>query len=656
MSLLYRSDIDGLRAIAVLSVLFFHAGSELFSGGYVGVDVFFVISGYLITSIILREINSGTFSILQFYERRFRRILPALVVVIIASIVVGAFLLTPDGFSDFGQSALAASVFSSNILFFLESGYFDAPAELKPLLHTWSLAVEEQYYIFFPILLLAIAKFSSKRFFQWLVILCIASFITGVVMTRIDASSAFYLIPARAWELFVGSILALNVIPKPNNRILRESLALIGTGFIIAAVFFFTNETLFPGYAAALPVLGAALIIYAGIGGRSLIFSLLSLRPVVFIGLISYSLYLWHWPILVYTKLYFIKEPSTLVIASMLGLTLLLSVLSWKFVETPFRKKIFLKQRNPLLAASIIVSLAIFFTGALINFNNGFPARHQNYLAKNMMENDIEWNHWDQCQNVSKKLANKQDLCDIGNKNAETSFLFWGDSHARALASGIDLAAQNQNRQGKIATEPGCPPLFSIERGKRTSCDEFNQSVYKYLQRSPEITTVILTARWALSTNGTRYKHEGGRSVKLIDLEEKLIQTKNNLDLVDLGLRRTIEKITQLGKRVVLIGPTPEIGYYAPSAYVLAKLTGRDLNQLIAPTLEEFNARAQSMNTIIEHIEKDYEIAVVQPADLLCNHERCIAAKGEFLMYRDNNHLSTYGAKSLEILLSNIFD
>ena len=166
MSLLYRSDIDGLRAIAVLSVLFFHAGSELFSGGYVGVDVFFVISGYLITSIILREINSGTFSILQFYERRFRRILPALVVVIIASIVVGAFLLTPDGFSDFGQSALAASVFSSNILFFLESGYFDAPAELKPLLHTWSLAVEEQYYIFFPILLLAIAKFSSKRFFQ----------------------------------------------------------------------------------------------------------------------------------------------------------------------------------------------------------------------------------------------------------------------------------------------------------------------------------------------------------------------------------------------------------------------------------------------------------------------------------------------------------
>ena len=189
------------------------------------------------------------------------------------------------------------------------------------------------------------------------------------------------MIPARAWELFVGSILALNVIPKPNNRILRESLALIGTGFIIAAVFFFTNETLFPGYAAALPVLGAALIIYAGIGGRSLIFSLLSLRPVVFIGLISYSLYLWHWPILVYTKLYFIKEPSTLVIASMLGLTLLLSVLSWKFVETPFRKKIFLKQRNPLLAASIIVSLAIFFTGALINFNNGFPARHQNYLA-----------------------------------------------------------------------------------------------------------------------------------------------------------------------------------------------------------------------------------------------------------------------------------
>jgi len=501
----YRPDIDGLRAVAVLSVIAYHAGNTLLTGGFVGVDIFFVISGFLITTIIAREIEAGTFSIARFYERRFRRILPALIVVMAATLLVGAVLLGPVTLMDLGKSAVATALFSSNILFFLQSGYFDGPAELKPLLHTWSLAIEEQYYIFFPLLLLAISRWNSGRYFRWLVALGALSFAACVVVTRHDPSAAFYLIPTRAWELFMGSLLALRAVPEIKQQRLREALALSGALLIGYSIVYFSPKTPFPGAAAAIPTLGAALIIYAGIGGQSVIAWLLSRRPVVFVGLISYSLYLWHWPVLVYTRLYSITPAGPSVIAAMLVLIFALSVLTWNYVETPFREKRLLAQRRGLFAASGTALAGMLACGALLTGTRGLPQRFTTSSAETLATSDPEWDHWSACEKRTDGDFDPGSLCDIGRPNGRPSFLVWGDSHAKSLASGVDLSANLRGLSGKFASRAACPPLLSIERPSRRSCDRFNSDVLKALAKNPQIGTVLLVARWSLSATGVRY-------------------------------------------------------------------------------------------------------------------------------------------------------
>ena len=276
----YRPDIDGLRAVAVLSIVFFHLDIPPFTGGYVGVDIFFVISGYLITSIIVRELQAGNFSIARFYERRVRRILPALVVVLVGTLLLGLLLLNPAQLEDLGKAAAATSVFSSNIFFFLGAGYFDGPSELKPLLHTWSLAVEEQFYILFPFVLILIARYAGGKFGGWLTALALLSFIACVAYTPQDETATFYLIPFRAWELLIGGILAVQLFRPLENKAARNLLSAAGLVMMLVAVFMFTPETLFPGYTAALPTLGTALIIYAGTGSTSLVVNRVLATPV----------------------------------------------------------------------------------------------------------------------------------------------------------------------------------------------------------------------------------------------------------------------------------------------------------------------------------------------------------------------------------------
>ncbi|AOW76775.1 hypothetical protein A3Q34_07870 [Colwellia sp. PAMC 20917] len=651
----YRSDIDGLRAIAVLSVLFFHSGVSIFSGGYIGVDVFFVISGYLITTIIVREIANNDFSIAKFYERRFRRILPPLVVVIAVSLIVGLLLLPPDGVTSLGQSAITTALFSSNMLFYFESGYFGGASEMKPLLHTWSLAVEEQYYIFFPLLLMLIAKKDTKHYLRWLIILGILSFITGIILINISTSAAFYWLPTRAWELFIGSILALHVIPSPSKRYIREINSILGIAMIAFSVFVYTSETSFPGFAALLPTIGTALLIHSGSGGDSFIYKALSLRPVVFVGLISYSLYLWHWPVIVYTKILSITEPTVPVMMFMLALILTLSILSWKYIESPFRKKTFFEGRRSLLLASTGVSVAIVVSGMVLIMNAGYPHRSTNDIAA-ISEEEDKWHHWARCEKVVNRIKNGQSLCNIGAKTGRTNFIFWGDSHARALASGINLSALKIGLRGKIATQSACPPLLSIERPNRTSCNEFNQTVLELISVTPEIETVILAARWALSTKGTRYKQESGKSVQLIDLDTPSSNNLTNIKLFEIGLMRTIEKLQSLGKKVVLVNPVPEVGFDVPYALKVANITGRDINVVIAPTTEEYRERTEEVGTIFRQLEDRLNIGLVAPDIILCDSSYCKVAIGGVTLYRDDDHLSTFGSEYVSQAFDEVFN
>ncbi|MDH5434144.1 MAG: acyltransferase [Gammaproteobacteria bacterium] len=649
----YRSDIDGLRAIAVLSVVFFHSGLSIFSGGYVGVDVFFVISGYLITTIIVREIQDDNFSISRFYERRFRRILPALTVMVFFTLIFGSILLSPKSVIDLGQSAISTALFVSNLLFYSEAGYFDTAAELKPLLHTWSLAIEEQYYIFFPWLLILIAKVDTRHYLRWILSLTLLSLIASIFLTESNPSGAFYWLHTRAWELFVGSLLAINAIPAPKSKTIREINSIIGLAMILYSIFAFTGDTAFPGYAAILPVLGTALIIHAGSGGQSVVYRLLSIKPMVFVGLISYSLYLWHWPVIVYTKVITIHEPSHIVMAMMIGLTFVLSILSWKFVETPFRKKQLFKEKRPLLKAAGWTTGILFICGAALIANRGYPDRVARITSQPFDIKDAQWEHWDDCEGVVKRIKNNESLCDMGVENRETSFILWGDSHARAIASSVDFSAKNLNVSGKIATQSACPPLLLLERPDKPRCVQFNQTVLEFIADNNEITTVILAARWSLAVNGDRFKHESGIPISYIDTGNQDVE-QTNAQMVEAGFIRTINALKQLGKKVVIVNQVPEVGYDVPTVFMISGLTDRDANHLISPTVNEYHQRIEKMNPIYDQIKSIMPITFVEPASYLCNEQYCQVVLDGMPLYRDDDHLSTFGSEHIADMFNDV--
>ena len=341
----YRAEIDGLRALAVLPVILFHAGFEWFSGGFVGVDVFFVISGYLITTIIISEMAEGKFSIVNFYERRARRILPALFFVMAACLPFAWLWLTPNDLRDFGQSLIAVSTFSSNILFWLESGYFDTAAELKPLLHTWSLAVEEQYYILFPIFLILTWRLGIK----WVLILLSIVFLTSLGVAELGTqyttnpkiiSGTFFLLPTRGWELLVGVFTAfyLKYNAHLKSHTVNQMLSLLGFGMIIYSIVEFDKTTPFPSLYALIPTIGTGLLILCAVP-KTFIHKLLGLKFIVGIGLISYSAYLWHQPLLAFGRLSILGKLSDFLVIILCLTSLLLAYFSWRYVEAPFRNK-----------------------------------------------------------------------------------------------------------------------------------------------------------------------------------------------------------------------------------------------------------------------------------------------------------------------------
>ena len=334
----YRPEIDGLRALAVVPVILFHAGFDIFSGGFIGVDIFFVISGYLITTILLEDIEEGRFSLVNFYERRARRIIPALFFVVIVCIPFAWMWMLPSQMKDFSQSLVAVSLFASNILFWQESEYFTAFEQEKPLLHTWSLAVEEQYYILFPIFLIFAWRFGKNKVFLMILMMAAISFLISEWGWRYKANANFFLAPTRAWELFAGSISAFLV----KNRGVRKNnvLAIIGLAAIIFSISAYDKTTPMPSLYALVPVLGVMLLIlYAN--KDTFAAKLLSMKIFVGIGLISYSAYLWHQPIFVFARIKQISQPSPTLMLLFCLLSMLLAYLSWIYVEKPLEKRVF---------------------------------------------------------------------------------------------------------------------------------------------------------------------------------------------------------------------------------------------------------------------------------------------------------------------------
>jgi peptidoglycan/LPS O-acetylase OafA/YrhL len=646
----HRDDIDGLRAIAVGLVILFHYGVPGFSGGFAGVDVFFVISGFLIGGIIERELQEGRFSFLRFYERRVRRIFPALFAMLFVAAVVAAVLLFPADFVRFGQSALAASLFWSNIHFFNTADYWDVAASAKPLLHTWSLAVEEQFYLVFPLLLFALARLKRGKTAA-LAALFVLSFAGSVWAVKLSPAAAFYLAPMRFWEFLMGAgLVTLSSRPNVAKPWLTTAIAAAGLGMIVFAGLTLTRASAFPGLGAVLPCLGAALLLWAGQQDNA-VSRLLSLKPIVFLGLISYSLYLWHWPVRVFAQTWLVTL-SPWQSAGCAALTLLLAVLSWRFVEQPFRRKV---PRRPLFIAAAGAMAAVCGFALVVVQTGGFNQRFNPRIQAIMAQSGAPKGALAKCFGLKPAQVNAMSLCGFGAEAAPASFILWGDSHAQALMPAVADIARKYGRKGLFAGSPSCAPLLGVDRYDAPDCRAFNDHVLATILRHKEIGTVILMARWGKNAQGTAYGIEGDGFVPIGDDEGRAEKPADNAAIFARGLKRTVSALRAAGKRVVLVGPVPEIGWTVPD--VLARLAQEHReNTVVAPPAAKFYAREKEVLPLFHHMAARRGVRAVFPHDYLCKSGRCAVRKNGIPLYRDEHHLSDYGAKKLEPLLDQAID
>jgi peptidoglycan/LPS O-acetylase OafA/YrhL len=557
----YRADIDGLRAISVLLVLFFHLGIGV-HGGFIGVDVFFVISGYLITGIILSEITAGQFSLLDFYERRARRILPALITVVLMVMLAGYFLLYPDDYTTLGKSAVAALGAASNFFFLFNTGYFDAPAQTEPLLHTWSLGVEEQFYLVWPTFLLLASKLMGKSRPRWIVLLAviaIASFGAAVRQVEVDPKAAFYLPYTRAWELAMGAL--LHFLPPWRSR-MTEALPLLGVAAILWSAFTLTAEQPFPGLNAVAPTIGAALVIYPNrtLAGAALGF----IAP---LGLVSYSLYLWHWPLIVFWRIYtngavLTAGESVAIITAALAL----SVLSWRYIEQPARRIRF-RRTLPLLLSADVAAAAIL---APVVLTGGLPFRvPQETRALGTLEQRWEW----KCpENIALGLPGYPSTTVAGRScvggapwaTASHHAILWGDSIAESTMPLLDVAGRRYDTS--IALANTCPAILHKGVARRywperpaynEFCDAQRAALLKLLHDTPHIDLIVLQASW------TYLAHE----LDVSDSDQR--SEKMGLRIIRSGFADLLPRLIVPGRKVILLGDFPDwnIGQVIPCAF-----------------------------------------------------------------------------------------
>ena len=633
----YRAEIDGLRAVAVIPVILFHAGFEQFRGGFVGVDVFFVISGYLITTIILSDMERGTFSLVNFYERRARRILPALFVVMFISLLFAWFWLLPTDMKDFSQSLVAVSTFTSNILFWRETGYWGAVNELKPLLHTWSLAVEEQYYVLFPLFLMLMWRFRKRWILSsFLVIAAISLFVSQWAAYN-EPTPNFFLLPTRGWELAIGAGIAFLLLYRKQmmrtilfHKFVDEVLGLVGLLMIGYAIYAFDETVPFPSFYALIPTIGTGLIICFS-SPQTLVGRFLGTKLLVGIGLISYSAYLWHQPLFAFARHRSLTEPNQLLLMALAILSFLFAYLSWRYVERPFRKKGGVS-RKAIFSFAVTGSVVFVVIGTAGHITDGFDGRFaKSGLTLRYIEEKLKVNH-----GLSAVCEGSFTLSPDCRTSDEPEILVWGDSFAMHLVQGI--LASNPDAKIIQMTKSVCGPFFdvapvseprySVRWGR--GCLEFTEKVREWLQANRTVKYAVLSSPFK------QYISKGNslllRNGDLVDA---------NFDLAVTEFEKTLSELEAMGITPVVFSPPPANSINLGRCLVRANWIGLSLD-LCDFEVDKISTDSLRAYSFLESISENYR--VVRLDKFICDSFLCKTHLGSTFIYRDTGHLSHEGS------------
>jgi len=661
----YRPEIDGLRAIAVLSVLIYHAqfilggtntsdSTKLLSGGFIGVDIFFVISGYLISLIVLRELASNAFSFANFYERRARRILPALFAAMLASIPVAWALMLPKAFKEYALSIMASLGFGSNFLFWQEDSYTAEPSLLKPFLHTWSLSVEEQFYLLFPLLLLMLWRFAKPLLTPTLTLLFLVSLLTAEIGSRTFSDANFFLLPSRGWEMLIGALLAINELARKGEiyqtiynkpelpLIIKDSFPKLGLIWIIGAFFLFDASTLHPSLSTVFPVAGSAMIIGFARPGE-LVTRLLSMRIFVSIGLISYSLYLWHFPLFAFARIHDVLHTNVDKLLIVV-LSFILAILSYFLIEKPFRNRQRLGRR---WFFSILISSAALIAGIQVYIYKTDGAAFRLGAVAGLFE---------------KAELRTVPNGDYGSHTNRPAILNIGDSHAEVLTSNLRIIADRNQLNYTQVIESGCPLVTGLTRfddGKvhKRCSNELNQRRLNAVKQYKDA-IIVFNARWTLYLSGQRFDNKQG------DIEsgfELLLTTEQkpvaNIAGVTAALKHTINELLENHQKVVLVYPIPEVAWHVPNK-IKRELDTVTYGQKLAKfeslaltaSKARFKERSEAAYQLYDSLGDHPNIVRVYPGDLLCSaqSDECYTHDDVQLYYYDDNHL-THAAAGLVV-------
>lgn len=650
--MLYRKEVDGLRAIAVIPVILFHAGIPIFQGGFVGVDIFFVISGYLITSIILEEKENNRFSIVNFYERRARRILPALTAVLLFVTVAGWGLLTPFEYREYSQSLVSVAVFSSNVFFWSESGYFAPASEQLPLLHTWSLAVEEQYYLFFPILISLFWFLRKKILFSLILFATLVSLGLSqwLSMTADTSSASFYLIHTRAWELFIGSITAFVFYfrrdPKP---IQNELLAWSGVALILYAMFMFDKYTPFPSLYALVPTVGTALVICfasekVGVG------RLIGNRLFVVIGLMSYSLYLWHQPIFAFLRIESFGEPEPQVFLIAIVIVFVLSWLSLKYIERPFRNKNKFSRRSIfILSAGALILIGSF--GMLGHITNGFEERYAT-VNKELINTAVPSPKRQACHTSGVGYMKPSDACVYGGSDVRWAVL--GDSHAVEFAYGFSSALEKQGLGVIHLSFSDCPPAVGFE-ARNPGCSSWARESIDFLKSRNSVENVVLIYRHSRYLSG--YHEHSYPDVPDMDprlevmVDQELGSVEDARQLYMDSFVMMIDQLRGAGKKVFVVYPLPELPRSIKRSlypsHIFTPELEEDLSGIVSTNY--YLKRNEDILEKLDELDWGRDLIALDPRNVMCDENGCQAVQGNTSLYFDEDHLSVSGARIVAI-------